>query len=165
MKKLLIHLGMGGHTSQVLRLVELMENKESKNKYNYEYLIGLDDQTSVQKIKYFGSVHKVKNPRLMTDKSVLKVFLKMFPTTLQVFKLLRKIKPNVIISAGPSLTIPLFWIAKLLGIKTIFVESWVRVHHGSQAGRFCYPVSDLFLVQWPTMKKVYPKAIYAGRLS
>jgi beta-1,4-N-acetylglucosaminyltransferase len=158
--KILIHLGMGGHTSQVLRLVDSIGDK-----YNYEYLIGDDDKTSTKKIKYQGKVHIVKNPRLMQDKSLFKVFLKMFPTTIQVFNLLRKTKPKAIISAGPSLTIPLFWVAKLFGIKTIFIESWVRVHNPSQAGRFCYKVSDLFLVQWEPMQKVYPKAIYAGRLS
>ena len=160
MKKVLITLGMGGHTSQILRLVNLMGQN-----YNYEYIIGHDDRTSGGKIKFPGTIYTMINPRLMKDKSLITVFFNMFPATIRAWKILRKSKPKVIISAGPSMTIPLFWIAKLLGIKTIFIESWVRVHHKSQTGKLVYPVSDLFLVQWPTMKKVYPKAVYAGRLS
>jgi UDP-N-acetylglucosamine:LPS N-acetylglucosamine transferase len=160
MQKLLIHLGMGGHTSQILRLTNLLGPN-----YGYEYLIGHDDQTSSQKIKFPGKIHRIKNPRLMKDKSLLKVFFNMFPTTIQAFKILRKSKPKAIISAGPSQTIPLFWLAKLLRIKTIFIESWVRVHHKSQTGKLVYPITDLFFVQWKSMKKAYPKAIYAGRLS
>lgn len=160
MQKALIVLGMGGHTSQMLRLVNHLGEH-----YIYEYVIGDDDATSKNQIKYKGKIHVMKNPRLMKDKSLIPVFFKMFPATLDSFRILRKTKPKVIVSAGPSLTIPLFWAAKLLGIKTIFVESWVRVHHKSQTGKLVYPVSDLFLVQWPTLKKVYPKAIYAGRLS
>jgi len=160
MKKILIVLGMGGHTSQILRLVDLMGPD-----YNYEYIVGHDDQTSAKKVTFLGKIHQMKNPRLMKDKSLIKVFFNMFPTTIDAFRILRKSKPYAIISAGPSLTIPLFWLAKLFGIKTVFVESWVRVHHKSQTGKLVYPVSDLFLVQWATMKKVYPKVVYAGRLS
>lgn len=162
--KILVHLGMGGHTSQILRLLEMMESG-IENKYNYEYLLGDDDLTSAKKIRFPGKIHVIKNPRLMDDKSLLIVFLKMFPTTIGLLKLLMTTKPNVVISAGPSLAIPLFWLAKLFAIRTIFIESWVRVHHKSQAGKLVYPVTDLFFVQWATMNTVYPKAIYAGRLS
>ncbi len=163
-KKLLVHLGMGGHTSQMLHLLQLLGNNFDNNFY-YSYLIGHDDQTSGKKIPYAGPVHIVNNPRLMSDASVWQVAFKMVPTSWQVFRLLLKVKPDAILSSGPSLAIPLFWIAKLLRIKTIFVESWVRVHHKSQAGKLVYLVSDLFFVQWESLKQVYPKAIYAGRLS
>tara|TARA_Y100000310_G_C20671613_1_gene810608 strand:+ start:1583 stop:1996 length:414 start_codon:yes stop_codon:yes gene_type:complete len=135
------------------------------SKYRYEYIIGHDDQTSAKKINFPGKIYTMINPRLMKDKSLITVFFNMFPATLRALKILRKSKPHTIISAGPSMTIPLFWVAKLLGIKTIFIESWVRVHNKSQTGRFVYPISDLFLVQWSSMKKVYPKAVFAGRLS
>ena len=158
--KALIMLGMGGHTSQILRLVNLLDEN-----YKYEYIIGHDDNTSVKKIKYPGKIHIIKNPRLMKNKSLVKVFFNMFPTTIGAIKILLKSKPHAIISAGPSMTIPTFWIAKLLGIKTIFLESWVRVHHKSQTGKLVYPITDLFIVQWHTMKKAYQKAKYVGRLS
>jgi len=160
MKKILVILGMGGHTSQTLRLLELLGAE-----YNYEYVLGHDDQTSAQKIKFPGKINRMTNPRLMKDKSLLKVALKMIPATFHAAKILWKAKPQALLSAGPSLAIPLFWLAKLFRIKTIFIESWVRVHHKSTTGKLVYPVSDLFLVQWETMKKVYQKAIYAGRLS
>ena len=160
MKKLLVVLGMGGHTSQMLRLVNSLGDK-----YHYEYVIGDDDSTSRNQIKKTGKVYVMKTPRLMKDKSLLTVTSKMVPATLDSLRILTKSKPHAIISAGPSLTIPLFYLAKPLGIKTIFVESWVRVHHKSQTGKLVYPISDLFLVQWLTMKKAYPKAVYAGRLS
>lgn len=162
--KILVILGMGGHTSQILRLIDLVESKQ-ESRYKYEYLLGHDDQTSTKKIKFPGKIWMMRNPRLMKDKSILKVFFNMFPATIDAFKILWKSRPSVIIGAGPSLCIPLFWLAKFMGIKTIFIESWVRVHHKSQAGKLVYPVSDLFLVQWKSMKKVYPKAVYAGRLS
>jgi beta-1,4-N-acetylglucosaminyltransferase len=160
MKKLLIHLGMGGHTAQILRMVDQLGNS-----FEYEYIIGNDDQTSEKKIKFPGKVHIMKNPRLMKDKSLITVFFKMFPATIDIIKILIKTKPNAIISAGPSMAIPMFWIAKIFRIKTIFIESWVRVHHKSHTGKLVYPVTDFFIVQWESMKKVYKKAIFTGRLS
>ncbi len=159
-KKVLVILGMGGHTAQILRLVEILGDQ-----YDYEYVIGHDDHTSSPKIKFPGKIHQMGNPRLMEDKSLIRVAVKMIPSTVQSFKILCKVKPDAILSAGPALTIPLFWLAKARGIKTMFVESWVRVHHKSLTGKLVYPVSDLFIVQWESMRKAYPKAVYAGRLS
>ena len=55
-------------------------------------------------------------------------------------------------------------IGKLLGKKIIFIESWSRIYKKSSSGKFAYLFANLFFVQWPEMKKQYPKAIYAGRL-
>lgn len=160
MKKILVMLGMGGHTSQTLKLLELLGSN-----YQYEYIVGHDDQTSIKKIKFKGKIYRMKNPRLMKHNSLLPVFFNMFPTTLDAIRILSKSKPHAILSAGPSFSIPTFWIAKLFRIKTIFIESWVRVHHKSLTGKLVYPITDLFIVQWKTMKKVYPKAIFKERLS
>ncbi|MBS4761786.1 UDP-N-acetylglucosamine--LPS N-acetylglucosamine transferase [Carnobacteriaceae bacterium zg-ZUI252] len=78
------------------------------------------------------------------------------------FKVLRKEKPSVIISSGAAVAIPFFYVGKLLGIKTVFVEVFDRVDKATLTGKLVYPVSDLFFVQWEEMKKVYPKAIYIG---
>ncbi len=159
-KKVLVVLGMGGHTAQILRLIDLLGPE-----YEYEYVIGHDDQTSSAKIKYEGAIHTMRNPRLMTDTSVLKVFYNMIPTTLQAYSILNRVKPDAVLSAGPALTILPSWLAELKKTKTIVVDSRVSVHHQSLTGKLVYPVSDLFLVQWESMKKAYPKAIYEGRLS
>ncbi|MBS3169549.1 UDP-N-acetylglucosamine--LPS N-acetylglucosamine transferase [Candidatus Woesearchaeota archaeon] len=159
-KKMLVVLGMGGHTSQILHLIEALGDA-----YEYKYILGHDDHTSAVKIKHEGKILTMRNPRLMTDRRLLKVVFNMVPATFQAFSILRKTKPDAILSAGPALAIPLFWLAKARGIRTIFIESWVRVHHKSLTGKLVYPVSDLFFVQWKSMKNIYPKAVYAGRLS
>ncbi len=159
-KKMLIVFGRGGHTEQLSRLVNKLGSR-----FNYEYVIGKEDKTSEQKIKYPGKVYRVLNPRLMTDKSLFIVALKMVPSTFGAIKVLFSTKADVVLSAGPSLAIPFFVLGKIFRKKTIFVESWVRVRHKSMTGKLVYRFSDLFFVQWPEMCEVYPKAVYAGRLS
>ena len=160
MAKILVALGMGGHTSQILRLVDKIDDK-----HELCYLICSDDQTSKTKIRKPGTIYYMKNPRDMKDKFLGKVVLKMIPATLEANKILSHAKPDVVLCSGPSMAIPLFWMAKLRGVKTIFLESWVRVHHKSQAGRFVSPVTNLFIVQWKSMLHQYKKAEFRGRLS
>ena len=151
---------MGGHTSQILRLVDKMDER-----HELVYLICTDDKTSKAKIRKQGPIYYMKNPRDMKDKFVGTVAFKMIPATRDVIKVLNHAKPDVVICSGPSMAIPLFWIARFKGIKTIFLESWVRVHNKSQAGRFVSKVTDLFIVQWKSMLHQYPNAKYKGRLS
>lgn len=72
-------------------------------------------------------------------------------------------RPDVIVSLGAEIALPFFYLAKLLGIKTIFVESWCRVENLSKTGKLVYPVADQFLVQWPQLLRACgKKARYEG---
>jgi len=83
---------------------------------------------------------------------------------IQSFKAVIKEKPDVIISTGAGVAIPPCYLAKLFfNSKIIFVESFCRIEEPSLSGKFMYPISDLFLVQWPEMLKKYgDKALYRG---
>jgi len=81
-----------------------------------------------------------------------------------VIILLRE-KPKLIVSTGSEIAIPAFYLAKLLGIKTIFIESWTRVDRPTGTGKIVYPVSDVFLVQWERLLSKYgKKARYEGAI-
>ena len=82
----------------------------------------------------------------------------------RAIKILSSEKPDLIISSGAAAAVPFFWIGKLLGAKTIYIEVYDRIDKPTTSGRLCYPVSDRVIVQWEEMKKVYPKAINLGSL-
>ena len=84
--------------------------------------------------------------------------------TYRAFKLLHREKPDIIISSGAAPAIPFFYIGKLAGAKTIYIEVFDRIDKPTLSGRLCYPVTDKFIVQWAEMKKVYPKAICLGSI-
>jgi len=159
-KTIMVVLGRGGHTNQMLNLVDKLGNK-----YNYEYVIGANDRFSEKNISIPGRVFRVYNPREMNDKSKLVVFLKLIKTSLQSIKMFFKSKAKTIIACGPGLAIPVCVLGKILfWKKLIFIESWSRVYSKSLSGKFLYPISDRSFIQWESQKKNYPKAIYAGRL-
>lgn len=71
--------------------------------------------------------------------------------------------PDVVVSTGSEIAIPTFLASKLLGIKTLFIETWSRVSSPSGTGRIVYYLSDIFLVQWEQLLSRYgPKARYEG---
>lgn len=155
--KLLVILGSGGLTAQMRLLVELLGSGNE-----YEFVLNDNDLLSAGKVN--GKIYKLLNNRIYGEPKLVHVYKTVFDFV-ESFKILRESRAKAVISAGSGITLPLFIAAKLLGKKTVFVTTWCSVNQPSMASRMCYRFSDLFFVQWPELKKHYPKAIYAGRLA
>lgn len=84
--------------------------------------------------------------------------------TFRAIKILRNEKPDLIISSGAAVAVPFFFVGKLMGAKLVYLEVFDRIDHSTVTGRLVYPLSDLFIVQWEEMKKIYPKAINLGSM-
>lgn len=82
--------------------------------------------------------------------------------TFLAYKILKKERPDLIISSGAAIAVPFFYIGKLFGSKTVYIEVFDRIDASTLTGKLVYPVTDRFIVQWEEMKKVYPKAINLG---
>lgn len=91
----------------------------------------------------------------------IKNFIK---NTMIAWKILRKEKPDLIISSGAAVAVPFFYLGKLFGAKLIYIEIFDRIDRPTLTGRLVYPVSDKFIVQWEEQLKVYPKAINMGSI-
>ncbi len=77
---------------------------------------------------------------------------------------LRKERPDLIISSGAGIAPPFFYIAKLLGIRTVFVEVYDLVSTASLSGRLVAPIAATFLVQHMCQKKFVPRAQFKGAI-
>lgn len=84
--------------------------------------------------------------------------------TFLAIKVLHKEKPDLIISSGAAVAVPFFYIGKLMGAKTIYIEVFDRIDKSTLTGKLVYPVTDKFIVQWEEMKKVYKKSINLGSI-
>lgn len=80
------------------------------------------------------------------------------------WRLLRKNRPDLLISSGAAVAVPFFYIAKLLRIKLIFIEVYDRINMPTLTGKLVYPIVDTFIVQWEEQIKIYPKAICLGSI-
>ena len=64
--------------------------------------------------------------------------------------IVRRYKPDVILSTGAALAVPFFLVGRVLGVRLVYVESFTRVHRPALTGRLVYPLTDVFFVQWPS---------------
>ena len=81
------------------------------------------------------------------------------------WRILKKEKPDIIISSGAAIAIPFFYLGKrFFGCKCYYIEVFDRINSNTKTGQFCYKYADKFFVQWEEMKKVYPKAIVLGSI-
>lgn len=84
--------------------------------------------------------------------------------TFLAIKVLKKEKPDLIISTGAAVAVPFFYIGKLFGAKTVYIEVFDRIDKPTLTGKMVYPITDKFIVQWEEMKKVYKKGINLGSI-
>lgn len=84
--------------------------------------------------------------------------------TFLALKILRKEKPDLIVSSGAAVAVPFFYLGKLFGAKTVYIEVFDRIDKSTLTGKLVYPVTDKFIVQWEEMLQVYPKAVNLGSI-
>ena len=90
---------------------------------------------------------------------------KFFLNLLEAFKILRKEKPDAILSTGAGPVVPFAIIGRLLfGTRVIFVETITRIEKPSMTGKIMYWLAHDFFYQWKTLRPFFPKAKYGGPL-
>lgn len=157
MKKILFVFGSGGHAEEALRLFRSI----NKN-FSFEFMLEKGDPLSEEKLKGFR-IFKVV-PTRGKKESYLVTFFRTILCSIESVCVYFKSRPDIILSTGPGLAVPISFIGKIFGKKVVFVESWSRANTKSISGKLIYSIADDFYVQWPEMKKKYPKSIYKGRL-
>ena len=63
-----------------------------------------------------------------------------------------------------GIAFPFFLPARLLDHETVYVDGYDRVGSAAMTGRLCYPLSNLFLLQWGEQRRIYRKGIVIGSL-
>lgn len=84
--------------------------------------------------------------------------------TFLAFRLLWKERPDVVVSSGAGIAVPFFYLAKLFGARTLYIEGCGMVGAPTLTGRLVRCVTDEFYVQWPQQLEHYPGAKLLGRL-
>jgi len=137
----------GGHFTELLQVLGAFEG------YPTFLLTYKEVSTSNQKSAYYIA-NIGKNP-------VAFIF-----GLIKILFIFLKEKPTILFSTGSEIAVPPFYLGKFLfGAKLIYLECSAQVYHPSLTGRFVYPITDLFLVQWePLLQQYGPKARYVGGL-
>jgi beta-1,4-N-acetylglucosaminyltransferase len=79
-------------------------------------------------------------------------------------RILRAERPDAVISDGAGVAFPFFLIARSFGVRTAYLEVFDRIARPTMTGRLCYPITNLFLLQWPEQARHYPRGQVIGCL-
>jgi beta-1,4-N-acetylglucosaminyltransferase len=83
----------------------------------------------------------------------------------RAWRTFRERRPDLIVSTGAEIAIPLFLVGKVMGCRLLYVECGAQVVTPSGTGRIVSHFADRFLVQWPELLPAYHgRAHYAGSL-
>ena len=143
----------GGH------LDELMQLKPLFDKYNYHIITEKTKSNIKLKEKYKDKIN------YLVYGTKLHKFTYIFKLLYNCFKSLYfyiKFHPDYIITTGTHTAGPMCCIGKILGSKIIYIETFANINTKTSTGALIYHFADHFIVQWPSMKKIYPKAIDGG---
>ena len=138
----------GGHLTHLYMLKPFWENKDRWVTFDKEDARSLLEGEKMYPC-YYPTNRNIKN--LIRNIGV-------------AWKVLRKEKPDVIISSGAAVAVPFFYLGKLFGKKLIYIEVFDRIDKPTMTGKMVYPIVDKFIVQWEEQKEVYKKAINLGSI-
>jgi beta-1,4-N-acetylglucosaminyltransferase len=139
----------GGHLTHLYMLKPFWQNKE-------RFWVTFDKEDARSLLKD----EKMYPCYYPTNRSIKAFFINLRVA----WKVLRKEKPDLIISSGAAVAVPFFYLGKMMGMKTIYIEVFDRVDKPTLTGKLVYPITDKFIVEWEEMKKIYPKAINLGSI-
>ena len=153
MKKVLFISSVGGHLTQLLQLKPLFSE--------YEYKLVTEKTPITEKMK---DEYNISYLCYGARNYPIKYLFKFTWNILKSLVLFLQFRPDCIITTGAHTAVPMCYIAKLFRKKVIFIESFAKTTSSNLSGRLVYPIADLFIVQWESMLKVYPKAVYGGSI-
>jgi UDP-N-acetylglucosamine transferase subunit ALG13 len=81
------------------------------------------------------------------------------------WRLIRRLRPAVILTTGAALAVPFAWLGRAFGARVVYVEAAGRVDRPSLACRLIAPVANRIYVQWPDLLPAVRGARYVGRVS
>ena len=148
-RKLCLVASSGGHLTQLYMLKPFWQAEE-------RFWITFDKEDARSLLKgetlypcYYPTNRNLKN---------------LVRNTVLAWKILKKERPDLIISSGAAVAVPFFYLGKLFGAKLVYIEVFDRIDKPTMTGKMVYPIADRFIVQWEEMKRVYPKAVNLGSI-
>ncbi len=80
------------------------------------------------------------------------------------WRLLRRLRPAVIVTTGAGVAVPFAWLGRLLGTEVVYVESLTRIRSPSLTYRLIRPTLTRVYAQWPELASALRGSRYAGNV-
>lgn len=182
--RLFVFLGSGGHTGEMLRLIE--NYKRVLLAKGNTICVGFSDQKSKEcfvrsiaskypdcRFEYyqFKKAREVNASLLQSLISVLQTLLTSFKNVIKISSDFRQ-GPHLVLLNGPGTCCIIATWFKMLEFlnfaqpcsNLVYVESLARINTLSLTGKILYYLADVFIVQWQELTSQHPRAKCFGIL-
>lgn len=139
----------GGHLEEISQLKKIAG----------EYDNFLVTENNSFEVRNFGNRQYFVPQMNRREKLFLPKFIRLFFTA---YKILKKEKPDMVITTGALIAYPFCIIEKAMHGKVVYIESFARVTEPSLSGKLLHKHADLFIVQWEDMLEYFPDAVLGG---
>jgi len=158
----LIVLGSGGHTAEMMRLMDKMNKSTFTPRL---YALADTDTTSRNKVESNEHDTHWSIAYIPRSRHVNQSFLTSILSTIHAIciavPVVVSFKPDLVLCNGPGTCVPICFVAFMMRIfhyadtSIIFVESICRVKTLSLTGKLMIFFADMIIVQWPELKQTY----------
>ncbi len=156
--RILFVLGEGGHSAELLRLVD-----ELGAVGDLVFIATTADRMADEWVPDDAELIRVRRPRGKDTRPVAAV-RDTVVSFAQAAWAVRRVRPTAVITSGPAIGLVVSAAGWLMGARIIFIETISRVTGLSLTGRLMRPVADQYFVQWPEAQADAAGSAYAGRL-
>jgi len=157
--KICLVCSQGGHLTELMELMDAFKGHDA-------FLVTHDEKFT----RSMGDVYHIKT-YLIKDFLVrslrfkaLRILGNIAVISWNEVRIFLSERPDIVISTGSEIAIPIAYLAKAFGKRVVFIESLCRIEDLSFTGRAIYPIADLFLVQWKHLTEKYQRSRYEGRI-
>ncbi|XP_025200439.1 UDP-N-acetylglucosamine transferase subunit ALG14 homolog [Melanaphis sacchari] len=162
----LIVIGSGGHTAEMLRLMNSMNKLKFMPRL---YLLADTDTTSRNLVEnnesgLDWSIAIIPRSRHVNQSYLSSIFSTIYAICITV-PIVISFKPDLVLCNGPGTCVPVCLVAFIMKLfhyadtSIIFVESICRVKSLSLTGKLMYFIADLIIVQWPELRQKYGQRV------
>lgn len=150
---------VGGHLSPALAVIDALPKEHQVIFLGRRYALEGDSSDSLEyqeiarrNIPFFD----IKTGRISRSftRHTIPAFIKVPFGFYQAMRYLQKEKPNVVVSFGGYLSVPVGYAAKLLGIPLIIHEQTLEA---GLANKLLGKIADIVCISWESSKKYFPK--------
>jgi UDP-N-acetylglucosamine:LPS N-acetylglucosamine transferase len=138
--KVLVVSSVGGHLEEAMVLIEHLRSME--------VVLVVNDSCAIPAFPFsrvYRIVHSERDWRTLVNFH-------------EGARILLEEQPDVVFSTGAGPAVPFFFLARMAGIRTVYLETAASVSRLSVTGRFLRNVADEFFIQWPLLARAVPRA-------
>jgi UDP-N-acetylglucosamine:LPS N-acetylglucosamine transferase len=139
----------GGH------LLQLWHLRAAWGGYRHAWVVGSHAGSDVRSLLHDERLFYAYSPAARSLRNLMR-------NLLLAERLLRRLRPRVIVTTGAAVAVPFAWLARAFGARIVYIESLARAERPSLSCRLVAPVAHRVYVQWPELLGALPSARYVG---